>query len=114
MNVIEAVAKALSDSISIMCLDRLEWIICSGGQLRWKSNRQPANLTVKDIMSDRWITEDCLLTVSKLQIQEALSLLSFNVNPEGTVEIKNTEKFFEALQNASHTNKQRFAGELDN
>lgn len=112
MNIIEAVQKATEQNQAIMCLDRNEWIVCSGGQLRWKSNRQPANLTVKDIMSDKWISEDSLLTLSKLQIKEALNLIELGLNPDGKIEIKNTDKFFEAIQNASHTNKSRHCGEL--
>jgi len=112
MNIIEAVLKATEQNQAIMCLDRNEWLVCSGGQLRWKSNRQPANLTVKDIMSEKWISEDSLLTVSKLQIKEAFRLIELGLNSEGNVEIKNTDAFFEAIQNASHTNKLRHVGEL--
>jgi hypothetical protein len=112
MNIIEAV-KAAEQNQAIMCLDRNEWLICSGGQLRWKSNRQLANLTVKDIMSEKWISEDSLLTVSKLQIKEHLNLIELGFEPDsGKIEIKNTNKFFEAIQNVSHTNKSRHSGDI--
>jgi hypothetical protein len=52
MNIIEAV-KAAEQNQAIMCLDRNEWLICSGGQLRWKSNRLD-DLDLPDSMFTQW------------------------------------------------------------
>lgn len=112
MNVINAVEKGLAGN-AIMNLERNEWIIISGGMLRWKSNRQPATLTPRDIMTDKWICEDDLITISKLQIEEALKLLSFSMNEDGDITITNQEKFFEYIVSSSHTNSQRLPAPLE-
>lgn len=111
MNVIEAIEKAMAGN-AIMCLDRNEWIICSGGALRWKSNREIAVLTPRDILS-KWICEDDLITISKIQLEEALQFLRMKMNEDGDIVIEETSKFFDAVTNASHTNKQRYVGELE-
>ena len=105
MNIIEAVNKA-AEGYAILCVDRNEWIICSGGQLRWKTNRQPVMLGVKDIMSNKWISEDELLTISEVQLNEALNFLVMETEGDVIV-IKEKSKFFDYLKNCSHTNKAR-------
>jgi hypothetical protein len=107
MNIIEAVTTASTRQIGIMNLERNEWIIISGGALRWKNNRQPASLSPKDIMSQKWITEDDLITVSKLQIDEALSFLQPTKNEQGELDIVGYEHFIDSIMRASHTNKSR-------
>lgn len=107
MNIIEAVNTAITRQIAIMNLERNEWIIISGGALRWKNNRQPAALSPKDIMSQKWITEDDLITISKLQIDEALSFLQPSRDEHGELEISGFEHFWESIMRASHTNKTR-------
>lgn len=112
MNIISAVEKGLAGN-SIMNLERNEWIIISGGMLRWKSNRQPAILTPRDIMSEKWICEEDLITISKLQIEEALKLLRFAMNEDGDITITEQDKFFEYIVNSSHTNKQRLSTDIE-
>jgi len=108
MNVIEAVSKAVAGS-AIMNTERNEWIIYSSGALRWKSNRQTANLTPRDIMTEKWICEDDLITVSKIQIEEALTHLKIAESSDGDLFIVDDTKFFESIMSASHTNKLRIS-----
>ena len=107
MNIIEAVGHACASGKAIMNLDRNEWVIISGGALRWKSNRQPASLNPKDIMSKKWITEDDLITISKLQIDEAFCFLHPQIGADGEPSIVGYEAFIDSIMRASHTNKSR-------
>jgi len=106
MNIIEAVKKAMSGQ-AIMSVERNEWIICSGGLLRWKSNRQAVTLTPRDIMCDKWICEDDLITISKIQLDESFSVLRFEIDSDGDIAVSNKDEFFKFIYGVSHTNKSR-------
>lgn len=104
MNIIEAVEKAQS-GYAIMCLEQKEWIISSGGHLRWKSNRQPVHLTIGNIMSKKWISEDELITVSRIQIEDSLKILE--ISDDKTIKQESINRFFEQLISESYANNLR-------
>jgi hypothetical protein len=103
LNIIEASQHAV-DGRAIMNLDRNEWIIYSSGAFRWKSNRQPATFSPKDIQSTKWISEDDLITISKLQIEDALKNLWYDAK---TNEIVGHEKFMAGILSAAKTNSMK-------
>lgn len=104
MNIIEANEIAQKGK-AIMNLERNEWIIYSSGSYRWRTNRQPATFSPKDISSTKWISEDDLITISKLQIDEAYKGLY--VDPQDPNKICGYEKFMAAILGAAKTNSLR-------
>ena len=100
MNIIEASHQAVAGK-AIMNLDRNEWILYSSGAFRWKNNRQPATFTPKDMQSNKWISEDDLITISKLQIEESFKCIYADSK---TGEIMGFEKFISAVLSAAKTN----------
>ncbi len=111
MNIIDAVQSAVENNVAIMNLDRQEWIILSGGALRYKCNREAASLTPKDILSMAWITENDLISLSKEQLKLALGKLSA-VENDGVYTIVGVDDFFESIMHANYAN-QRLKGDLN-
>jgi hypothetical protein len=109
MNIIDAVQTAMVDSVAIMNLERQEWLILSGGALRYKCNREAASLGPKDILSMSWITENDLIYISRAQIEVALKKLAI-VEINEVNEIVGTEGFFEEIMKANYHN-QKLRGE---
>jgi hypothetical protein len=104
MNIIDAVKEATTKNVAIMSIDRNEWIIVSGGSLRYKCNRELANLTPKDILAMNWISENDLIVISKAQIEEALKKLAIAFI-DGEPTISGFDSFFDSLTQANFTNK---------
>jgi hypothetical protein len=103
MNIIDAVQNALDSGAAIMNFDRGEWIILSGGALRYKCNREVANLGPKDILSMNWITENDLITISRSQIEFALKKLTVCVVNDN-YEINGIDAFFDIIMQANYNN----------
>ena len=59
---------------------RNEWMLLAndGSQLRWVKNRQIVVLTPKDLIATDWMIENDEITVSLLQIEEALTKFGFS------------------------------------
>lgn len=76
MNIVEAMNRALTGQ-RIKRKQKNEWMIVSDGksELRWLNNRQRVHLTVADVIADDWMSEEDMVTVSRIQVEEALSLL---------------------------------------
>lgn len=104
MNIIDAVQTAMSDSVAFMNLERQEWLILSGGAIRYKNTREPAIINPKDIVSMAWITENDLMCVSRAQIEIALKRLTV-AEVNGQYEIVGYDRFFEEITAAVYTNQ---------
>lgn len=104
MNIIEANEVALKGK-AIMNLERNEWLIYSSGSYRWRTNRQPAVFSPKDISSTKWISEDDLITISKLQIDEAFKAVY--IDPQDATKICGYEKMMGMILGAAKTNSLR-------
>jgi hypothetical protein len=104
MNIIEANEIAVKGK-AIMNLDRKEWIVYSSGSYRWKNSRLACHFAPMDISSKRWISEDDLIIISKLQIEEAFNELS--VDPQDTTAIKGFDEFIEHIFTEAKFNQVR-------
>jgi hypothetical protein len=71
MNIIEAVKEAES-GYRICNEERKEWIELAGGIFRHCTTRSEAKIFIKDINSDRWISERDFIVTTKQAIREAL------------------------------------------
>lgn len=103
MNIIEANEIAVKGK-AIMNLDRKEWIVYSSGSYRWKNNRLACHFAPMDISSKRWISEDDLIIISKLQIEEAFNELSVDSD---TTSIKGFDEFIEHIFTEAKFNQVR-------
>lgn len=78
MNVYEAMRYAFAGQ-QIKRKFKDEWIILAndGSRLRWVKNRQLAVLTPEDLVAVDWLIEDDEVTISRFQIEEALTEFGF-------------------------------------
>ena len=70
MNIIEA-SKEAEQGYRICNEDRKEWIELSGGIFRHCSSRSEAKISIKDILSDKWVSERDFILTNPTVVREA-------------------------------------------
>lgn len=85
MNIIEA-ANAASRGERIYNEERGEWIEFSSGSLRYTSNRAEVKFSMKDLISDAWLSENDFIVTHRAKIHAALDHISIGAYKEDTKE----------------------------